>query len=282
MCDTKLSGLFPEARTNDLGAVFRSFRPGELPLEQAVIKTETDFENLGSSMTELGSGILLAVYAGRCCNPSLIFRPLDQRSEELEDYRKRSCIFRRNGDPNSNFFTVTADGDGTVWVHNAGKQSLRFQTPDGRIYRVCAGYTEALVPSNLQAQVAPVQVLLDLNNGLLDLQVSAVHVRYGESSWQRGGVDCLLGSRVDSYFCRVFCGDDCLGVLESYSGYFLERPQLELLDTGSYGPTQWFVRNRGNAALTLRWPNDRAANVPADGNIYRLETLVTIREEENV
>lgn len=268
-----LPDVFSEARTDDLCLSFRTPKPGELPLQWAAIKTETGFEDLVGSMTELGSGILLAVNSMRCCENDLFLRPLDQRRKELENYRDWNCIFHRNGDPNSNFFTVTAAGDGTVWIYNAGEKSLRFQTPDGRLYRVCAGYTQALTLSNLQAQVAPVQALLDLGGNPLDLQVSAVHVRYGESPWQRGGVDCVEGAHIDSYFCRVFCGDDCLGVLGSYSGYFLERPQLEFLDIESYGPTRWFVRNRGDAPLPLRWPDGRVADVPADGRVYRLEAL---------
>lgn len=277
----QLNASFPQAAPDDLVLTFRETGPGKLPLEWAAIKTESGFEDLHASMAELGSGILLAVQSVRCCDETLIFRPLDQRGEELEGYRKRSCIFRRNGDPNSNFFTVEATGGGTVWIQNRGDRSLRFQMPDGQIYRVCAGHTEALALSNLQAQTAPTQILLDVGGNSLDLRVGAIYMRYGQSPWQRGGADCLAGAHVDSYFCRVFCGDDCLGVLESYSDYFLERPRLEFLDIETYGPSQWFVRNKGTTVLTLTWPDGRAADVPADGQVYRLETLTAYKKEES-
>lgn len=275
----RLNSFFSQAAPGDLALMFREAGPGKLPLERAAIKTESGFEDLDASMTELGSGIILAVQSIRCCDMTLISRPLDQRREEMEDYRQRGCIFRRSGDSNSNFFTVSATGDGTIWLHNGGERSLRFQTPDGRIYRVCAGCTEALAPSNVQVQTAAAQVLLDLGGNPLDLRVGAVHVRYGERPWQRGGMDCQSGAHVDSYFCRVFCGDDCLGVLEPHSDYFLGQPKLELLDTESYGPNRWFVRNKGEAPLALAWPDGRTADVPADGRIYGLEALTAYAKE---
>lgn len=138
------SRIFPEAQPNDLCLTFGPFKPGELPLKQAAVKTGTDFEDLDGSIAELGTGVLLAVQSVRCGDEDQVFRPLDQRSKEIEAYRKRGCCLRRNGDPNSNFFTAAATGDGTVWVHNESGNSLRLQTPDGLIYRVCSGYTEAL------------------------------------------------------------------------------------------------------------------------------------------
>ncbi len=274
---------FPEARQDDLCLVFGEFKPGELPLKRAAIKTEAGFEELDASMVELSGGMLLSVQSERCCDSALISRPLGQRSEELENYRKRGCSLRRNGNPNSNFFTVTATGDGTIWIRNGGDRSLRFQTPDGMTYRVCAGYTEALVPSNTPARIAPTQVLLDLGGNPLDFQVSAAHVKYGEGPWHRGGLDCLSpGTRIDSHICPVFCGDDCLGVLESCSGYFLDQPRLELLDIKGYGVSRWFVRNKGKTPLPLTGPGGRTAEVPADNQIYSIEELGAYGEEEGV
>lgn len=266
-------------KTDDLCLTFGEFKPGEMPLKQAVIKTETGFEDLTASMVELSGGILLSVQSERCCD-NAIFHPLEQRREELEGYRKRSCVLRRNGNSNSNFFAVTATGNGMLWIRNEGDRSLRFQTPDGIIYRVCAGHTEALTPLNTLAQTAPAKVLLDLGGSLLDFQVSAVHVKYGEAPWRRGGLDCLSpGTQVDSYICPLFCGDDCLGVLESHSDYFLKRPRLGFLDIDGYGPSQWFVRNKGKASLPLTGPKGRTVDVPADGHIYSIEELDAYREE---
>lgn len=274
-----LSACFPEARPDDLCLTFGLFKPGELPLKQAAIKTETGFETLTASMMDLGAGILLSVQSERCSDKHMVFRPLDQRKDELEDYRKRGCQFRRNGDPNSNFFTVAAAGDGVIWIRNEGDRSLRFQTPDGAVYRVCTGYTEALAPFNVRSQMAPIQILLDLNDNQLDLRIGAVYVKYGQSPWRQCGMDCQSGSHVDSYFCRISCGDDCLGVVESSSAFFLESPRLEFLDIDSYGPSQWHVRNKGDAPLSLRWPGGRTAEVPADGQVYRLEALTKSGEE---
>ena len=92
---------------------------------------------------------------------------------------------------------------------------------------------------------------------------------------------CQSGAHVDSCFCRIFCGDDCLGVVESYSDYFLGEPKLEFLDIDSYGTSQWYVRNKGKAPFSLIWPNGRTVEVPADRQVYRLEDLSVPREEVN-
>lgn len=275
------SRFFPEAKRNDLCLVFGPFQPGKLPLKRSCIRTETGFEELDGSMAELGNGILLAVQSERCGDTDLISRPLDQRGEELEGYRKRGCALRRNGDSNSNFLTVAPTGDGTVWIRNEGDRSLRLQTTDGLIYRVCTGYTEALTSSNVRAQLAPIQILLDLGGNPLDLRISAIYVKYGETPWRQCGMDCQSGAHVDSYFCRIFCGDDCLGVVESYSDYFLRAPKLEFLDIDSYGPSRWYIRNKGKAPVLLAWSDGRTAEAPADGQVYRLETLTAPREEAN-
>lgn len=274
--------LFPDAKPDDICLVFGAFEPGKMPLKQACIKTAAGFEELDGSMIELGNGILLAVQSMRCCDDKQIFRPLDQRGAELEDYRKRGCTFRRNGDSNSNFFTVTSTGDGVVWIRNEGDRSLRFQTPDGVIYRVCTGYTEALIPSNVQAQASPIQILLDLGGNALDLRISTIYVKYGRTPWRQCGMDCQSGAHVDSYFCRIFSGDDCLGVVESYSDYFLELPKLEFLDIDSYGPSRWYVRNKGQTPLSLRWQNGRSAIVPADGQVFQLDALMKNEEEAGI
>lgn len=94
--------IFPDAKRDDLCLTLGSFQPGKLPLEQAYIRTEAGLEELDGSMVELGNGILLAVQSKRCNDMDLLLRPLDQRGEELEDYRKRGYTLRRNGDSNSN------------------------------------------------------------------------------------------------------------------------------------------------------------------------------------
>lgn len=272
---------FPDAKQNDLCLTFGEFNWGEMPLKRAAIKTETGSEELTASMVELSCGVQLSVQSERCCDDALIFRPLEQRSEELEGYRRRACVLHRNGNSNSNLYTVKAAGGGTVWICNEGDRSLRFQMPDGMTYRVCAGCTEALTPSNTPAQIGPIQVLLDLGGGSLDFQVSKVHVRYGTAPWRRGGLDCLSpGTQVDSYICPIFCDDDCLGVLESHSDYFLGRPRLEFLDVDGYGVGQWFIRNQGEAPIPLTGPKGQTSEAPADGEIYHVRTLDAYWREE--
>ena len=267
--------FFPDAERDDLCLTFQEFKPGEMPLKQAAIKTETGFEELEASLVALSDGLQLSVQAPRCCDEKQISRPLEERQEELEHCRKCGCVLRRNANPNSNHYNVTPTGDSTVWIRNEGNRSRRFQTPDGMIYRVCAGYTEALAPSNTSAQSGPIRILLDLGGNPLDFQVSAVHVQYGgEVPWLQGGFDCILpGSRVDGYLCPLFCGDDCLGVLESFSSHFLKDPGLRLLDTEGYGVSQWYVRNKGAEALPLSWPDGLSVKVPADGKVYQSENL---------
>lgn len=273
------SVFFPEAKQDDLCLTFGEFKPREMPLKQVAIKTETGFEDLTASVVELGGGLLLSVQSERCCDNTLIFRPLEQRREELEGYRKRNCVFRRNGDSDSNFFNVAATGDSAIWIRNTGERSLRFQLPDGMVYRVCAGYTETLVPSNTSAQITSTQLLLDLGGNQLNFQVSAVYVKYGEAPWRRGWLEFLSpGTQIDSYICPIYCGDDRLGVLESHSD-FLGQPRLEVLDIATYGPSRWFVRNKGEAPLPLVWPDGRTADIPADGQIYSVEELGACKEE---
>ena len=43
---------------------------------------------------------------------------------------------------------------GTLWIHNSGRRSLRFQTADGLLYRVCAGNVQPLTPGNRLARIA--------------------------------------------------------------------------------------------------------------------------------
>ena len=274
---------FPEAaEPGDLYIDLGTCEPGELPIRQAAIKLESgDAEDLYASVTDCGSGALLAVYAPRCCDPDQIFRPLEQGEAELEGYRARGVVFRRSGDPNTNLYTVTPSGDGTLWIRNSQEdRSLRFQLPEG-VFRVCAGYTEPLSPANREALISPIQVLLELGGNALDFQVCGLHAKYGAGPWRRGGADCQCGPYVDATTHRLFCGDDCLGVLISYSSYFLNRPQLELLDTESYGPTLWYLRNRGETACRLLSPGGRQSEVPADGQVYRLEALWGEEERTN-
>lgn len=273
--------IFSAAKPGDLCLTLGAFEPGKLPLKQACIRTERGFEELDGSMTELGNGILMAVQPDRCGVTDLAMRPLEQQREELEGYRQKGCTLRRSGDPNSNFLTVVPTGNGAVWIRNKGDRSLRLQTPDGLIYRVCTGYTEALTSSNVQAQVPPIQILLDLGRGSLDFWIRAIYVKYGAAAWRQCEMDCQLGAHVDSYSCRIFCGDDCLGVVESYSALFPGEPKLEFLDIDSYGPSQWYVRNKGEVPFSLLWSNGRTAELPADRQVYCLEALTAPREGTN-
>lgn len=117
--------------------------------------------------------------------------------------------------------------------------------------------------------------MAELGNGIL---LAVQSKRCGDTDLilrpldQRGGIDCQSGAHVDNYFCPIFCGDDCMGVVESYSDYFLGKPQLEFLDIESYGPSLWYARNKGSAPFSLVWPDGRTAEAPADGRVYRLET----------
>ena len=260
-------------QTDDLLISFCGEEAGKIPVDRAVIRTAAGDENLVVSAVQLSSGLLMTIMDASDRDADFCLRTPDQQQVKLEGYRKRKCIFRRNGDSNSNFYTVSPAGDGTVWIENCGERSLRFQMPDGTIYRVCAGCMEALQPSNAQAKISPTEILLDLGGNPLDFCVSAVYVRYGMSDWMRGGIDCQEGGDVDSFFCRVLCGDDCHGVLELRSSYYLSRPGLILLDIDGYGQSMWYVRNKGEDPLPLIWPSGVKADVPPDGFVYAMEDL---------
>lgn len=73
-----------------------------------------------------------------------------------------------------------------------------------------------------------------------------------------------------------------MGVVESYSDYFLGKPKLEFLSIKSYGPSLWYARNKGSAPFSLVWPDGRTAEAPADGRVYRLETLAAPRERRQI
>jgi len=267
------------AEPDDLLLVFGDPAPEKAPLRAAFIKTEPKEEELNTSAIELGGELRMFTQASRCEDLEQILRPLAQRQEELEGYRARGCVLRRCLDPHSNFYSIDYSGERTIWICNEGTQSLRFQTPDGTIYRVCAGYMEELRPSNARAKIGPAKVLLDLGGNPMDTCAGAVHVRYGESPWQRAELSLAGIAHIDSYACRVFCGDDCLGVLESYSDYFLQRPGLTLLDIGSYGPSRWFFRNKRTEPFPVTWTDGQCARIPPDGAVYSLEALRASAEE---
>lgn len=268
---------FEKAEPGDICLTFADAGRGELPVTHAFLEGVTASDALNISMLETGSGLVVTVHPDLCDYP--ITRPLDEQTEKLKSYRNRFCVLRRNADPYSNFFRVETETDGEVWVYNKGSRTLRFQMPDGSVRRACAGYVQPLAPSSRQVQLAPTQILLDLGDNPLDFQISAVHVKYGESPWRRGGIEYLDGAHIDSYACRILCGDDCLGLVESYSKIFLRNFRLEFLDLESYGPGEWFVRNKGGEPLALRLPDGREAQAPADGRIYRLESLAGCAEK---
>lgn len=153
---------------------------------------------------------------------------------------------------------------------------LRFQTADGFLYRVCAGSIQPLEPSNTQARIEPPKILMDVDSGSnpLDIQIRAVHVLDG-GSWRNGDVYLHCGDYTDSYHLRVLYQDDCLGVFEAYSSYFMGRSALEVLDIDSYGPAQWHIRNMGSVPVSLRRAGRKCADVPADRAVYSLNDLLS-------
>lgn len=262
---------FPDAGVGDMCVIFNlAAKHGELPVDHAFVKTNDifmgdNFEELDVSMCELGSGILVTVWPDPCDPPSL--PPGEGPNSDM------TCRFHRNGDANSNFFTadIGSPSEGRLWIHNTGDRSLRFQIRNGPIYRVHAGCTQVLDGDDPQARIGAAQILLDLGGNALDYLISAVHVRYGASPWMRGEADCTCASRPYRYFHRVFCGDDCLGVLEAAGGDHVPV-LLAPLDLQSYGPSRWFVRNRNTAPIPLDRPG--GGPIPADGCVYSLEALM--------
>lgn len=202
--------------------------------------------------------------------------PLECREAELEEYRQASCVLRRNPDPDGSFYRVEQSGSGTIWICNQGQRSLRFQTADGLLYRVCAGAVQPLSPGNAMARVQPYKILLDVDGGgnPLDVQIRTVHV-LEHGCWRRGDVYLHCGDYTDSYHLRVQYQDECLGVFEAYSSYFMGRSALEILDMDSYGPAQWYIRNLDSTPLALRKDGNEAASVPADRTVYDLRALLS-------
>lgn len=248
---------------------------GKTPLqEEMYLKTEEGRKTLDGSSLLYAKELRLGVSLSRCCDEEQIFRPLEQRSEELAEYRQAGCVFRKNPDPDDNFYRVETTGSGTLWINNSGQRSLRFQTADGLLYRVCAGNVQPLVPDNRLARIDPPKVLLDVerDGGSLDIRISAVHILDGGNR-RRGDVFLYCGDYTDSYHLRVQDQDDCLGVFEAYSSYFMHRPALDVLDIDSYGPTQWYVRNLGNAPLEIRRAGNSPSELSADQKVYAMSNL---------
>ena len=67
--------------------------------------------------------------------------------------------------------------------------------------------------------------------------------------------------------------DDCLGVFEAYSDYFMQRPALDVLDIDSYGPAQWYIRNLGGLPLEIRRAGNSPSELPADQKVYAMNNL---------
>ncbi len=249
---------------------------GETPLRKELyLKTGEGHKELDGSALLYAKELRLGVSLVRCCDDDQIFRPLEERAEELEEYRQASCVLRKNPDPDDNFYRVEQSGSGTVWICNKGKRSLRFQTADGLLYRMCAGTVQPLDPANAQARIQPYKILLDVDSGgsPVDVHIRAVHVLDG-AAWNRGDVYLLCGDYTDSYHLRVQHRDDCLGVFEAYSSYFMGRFALEVLDIDSYGPAHWYIRNLDNVPLALCWAGGVAASVPADQAVYAMRELI--------
>ena len=249
---------------------------GETPLKvELYLKTEDGRKELDGSALLYAKELRLGINLCREHeDPQSI--PLEERAEELARYRQAGCVLRKNPDPEDNFYRVEQTGSGTVWICNKGKRSLRFQTADGLLYRVCAGTIQPLDPANTQARIQPSKILLDVDSSgnPVDIQIRAVHVLDG-GAWRRGDVYVHCGDYTDSYHLRVQHRDDCLGVFQAYSSYFMGRSALEVLDIDSYGPAQWYIRNLDSAPLTLRRAGGEAASVPADRTVYPLEDLLS-------
>lgn len=247
---------------------------GKTPLqEEMYLKTGEGRKTLDGSSLLYAKELRLGVSLSRCCDKQ-IFLPMEQRSEELAEYREASCVFRKNPDPDDNFYRVETTGSGTLWIRNSGQRSLRFQTADGLLYRVYAGSVQPLTPGNRLARIDPPKMLLDVSrgDGPLDIRINAVHVLDG-GSWRRGDAYLYCGDYTDSYHLRVQDQDDCLGVFEAYSNYFMGRPALDVLDIDSYGPAQWYVRNLGGLPLEIRRAGNSPSELPADQKVYAMSNL---------
>lgn len=250
---------------------------GETPLkEELYLKTGDGRKNLDGSALLYAKELRLGINLCREDHNNAQSVPLEERAEELAQYRQAGCVLRKNPDPEDNFYRVEQTGSGTVWIYNKGKRSLRFQTADGLLYRVCAGTVQPLDPANTQARVQPSKILLDVDSGgnPVDIQIRAVHVLDG-GVWRRGDVYAHCGDHTDSYHLRVQYRDDCLGIFQAYSSYFMGRSSLEVLDIDSYGPAQWYIRNLDSAPLALCRAGSGAASVPADRTVYPLEDLLS-------
>lgn len=267
------------------GDIFVSFHESEtwdrndVLCKEMYLKTKDGSKCLDGSSLLYPKGLRLSINLDRCRDQETFDRPLSQRSEELAEYHQACCIFCRSADPDSNFYRVEQTGTGTIWLRNKGFRSVRLQTADGLMYRVQAGEPQPLTPSNALARIGPWKVLLDVDDGggPLDIRIRAVHV-LDNGAWRQGDVFMYTGDHVDSYYLRVKYQDDCLGVFDSYSSYFLERPALEVLDIDGYGPTQWYVRNVGKWPLELRAAGHDGWMVPPDRDIHPLETLFTMSD----
>lgn len=248
---------------------------GKTPLqEEMYLKTGEGRKTLDGSTLLYAKELRLGVKLSRCCDKEQFLLPMEQRGGELAEYRQAGCVFRKNPDPDDNFYRVEAAGTGTLWIKNSGQRSLRFQTADGLVYRVCAGSVQPLTPGNRLARIDPPKVLLDVEHdgGPLDIRISAVHVLDG-GSWRRGGVFLYCGDYTDSYHLRVRDQDDCLGLFEAYSSYFMCRPALDVLDIDSYGPAQWYVRNLSRLPLEIRRAGNSLSELPADHKVYAISNL---------
>lgn len=184
--------------------------------------------------------------------------PLEKRQDELEGYAARTVRFERGMESASDLYRLVDPPEWTrIRVKNKGERALRFLTPDGRLLRVPAGYTETIwakeALDEVTAETCPAARVKITVDARTEMNVSVVELVGG--SWCEIGAVMDNTAELNDYLLRIRgVGGSLLGVLQTTAA-FSGRPALSFVDCKRYG-AEFSVRNVGDRPVLLRFPED--------------------------
>ncbi len=184
--------------------------------------------------------------------------PLEKRGKEMAGYAARTVRFERSMERASDLYRLVDPPEWTrIRVKNEGARALRFLTPDGRMLRVSAGYTETIwakeAPEEVSAEecrIARVRITVD---AATEMNVSMMELVGG--SWCEIGAVSDNTAEMNDYLLRVRgVGGSLLGVIQTTDA-FSGEPALSFVDCKRYG-AEFSARNVGDRPVLLRFPED--------------------------
>ncbi|MBR1496102.1 MAG: hypothetical protein IJ617_00560 [Oscillospiraceae bacterium] len=206
---------------------------------------------------------------------TIVDTPLEKRAEELAGYASRTVRFARSMESASDLYDLIEPPDWVrIRVKNEGDRALRYRTPDGKLLRVAAGYTETIWPAEEvtaeNCRTEQVRVTVDATT---EVNVSQLELTGG--SWREIGAVLDYTAGLNDYLLRIRgVGGSLLGVIQTTAA-FSGKPALAFIDCKRYGAV-FSVRNTGDRPVTLRFPQDGdfTCALEPNGAEYTLDELL--------